>query len=39
MQYVQTFESFLLEKTSGELFNPARNKVISFDHKKIPRTC
>jgi hypothetical protein len=36
MRYVQTFESFLNEKSSGEIFNPVRNKAITFDPKKHP---
>ena len=36
MKQVKLFEQFLEERTSGEIFNPKRNKIINFDPKKYP---
>lgn len=36
MKKVQLFEEFISERTSGEIFNPKRNKIIKFDPKKYP---
>jgi hypothetical protein len=36
MKHIKIFEEFIFEKTSGEIFNPKRNKVIKFDYKKYP---
>jgi hypothetical protein len=36
MKKVKLFEDFLNEKSSGELFNPKRNKTIKFDASKYP---
>jgi hypothetical protein len=36
MKHIKIFEEFLLEKSSGEIFNPKRNKVVKFDYKKYP---
>lgn len=33
-QKVKLFEEFVSEKSSGEIFNPKRNKTIKFDAKK-----
>lgn len=36
MKKVKLFEEFVNEKSSGEIFNPKRNKTIKFDAKKYP---
>lgn len=36
MKHIKIFEEFILEKSSGEIFNPKRNKTIKFDYKKYP---
>jgi hypothetical protein len=36
MKKIKLFEDFISEKSSGELFNPKRNKTIKFDAKKYP---
>lgn len=36
MKKVKLFEEFIGEKSSGEIFNPKRNKTIKFDAKKYP---
>ena len=36
MKPVKLFEQFISEKTSGEIFNPKRGKIIKFNHKKHP---
>lgn len=36
MKKIKLFEDFIGEKSSGELFNPKRNKTIKFDAKKYP---
>ncbi len=36
MKKVKLFEEFVREKSSGEIFNPKRNKTIKFDAKKYP---
>ena len=36
MKKVKLFEEFVSEKSSGEIFNPRRNKTIKFDAKKYP---
>ena len=36
MKNLKLFSEFILEQSSGKLFNPKRNKVIKFDHKKYP---
>lgn len=36
MKPVKLFEQFISEKTSGEIFNPKRGKIIKFNHKKYP---
>ena len=36
MKKVKLFEEFISERTSGEIFNPKRNKIIKFDSKKYP---
>ena len=36
MKHIKLFEQFLDEKSSGEIFDPKRNKTIKFDAKKYP---
>lgn len=36
MKKIKLFEDFISEKSSGELFNPKRNKTIKFDAQKYP---
>ena len=36
MKHVKLFETFIDEKSSGEIFNPKRGKIIKFDHTKHP---
>ena len=36
MKHIKLFEQFIEEKTSGEIFNPKRNKIVKFDPKKYP---
>jgi len=36
MKKIKLFEEFITEKSSGEIFNPKRNKTIKFDAKKYP---
>ena len=36
MKKIKLFEDFIGEKSSGELFNPKRNKTIQFDAPKYP---
>lgn len=36
MKKIKLFEDFISEKSSGELFNPKRNKTIKFDALKYP---
>jgi hypothetical protein len=36
MKHIPLFKQFLNEKTSGEIFNPKRNKVVKFDYTKWP---
>lgn len=36
MKHVKLFEEFINKKSSGELFNPKRNKLIKFDATKYP---
>lgn len=36
MKHIKLFEQFLSEKSSGEIFNPKRSKVVKFDYKKHP---
>lgn len=36
MKKIKLFEEFVNEKSSGEIFNPKRNKTIKFDASKYP---
>lgn len=36
MKDLTTYEDFLNEKTSGEIFQPKRNKPVKFDHTRYP---
>ncbi len=36
MKHIKVFEEFIIEKGSGEIFKPKRNKVVKFDYKKYP---
>jgi len=36
MKDLFTFDEFLNERTSGEIFNPKRGKIVKFNHKKYP---
>jgi hypothetical protein len=36
MKNLITYEKFLLEKTSGVIFNPKRGRPLEFDHTKHP---
>lgn len=36
MKKIPAFTDFVLETSSGEIFNPKRNKPVRFDHKKYP---
>lgn len=36
MKHIKLFEQFIDEKSSGEIFNPKRNKTIKFDANKYP---
>ena len=36
MKKIKLFEEFINERSSGEIFNPKRNKKIKFDAKKYP---
>ena len=36
MKKVKLFEEFVREKSSGDIFNPKRNKKVKFDYKKHP---
>lgn len=36
MKKIKLFEDFISEKSSGEIFNPKRNKTVKFDAPKYP---
>ena len=36
MKRIKLFEEFVSEKSSGEIFNPKRNKTVKFDAPKYP---